>query len=151
MGERDLQRNRAGTPADSGSTEEPETTNRTQFRSRGAIPPVEKSGGTAQRSASDRAFGEDQRTHQLAEQGVSGNGQQLPHADRIAQSFGGAHADTVHGIQAHVGGPAAQATGALGAQAYAHGNAVAFGASPDLHTAAHEAAHVVQQRAGVHL
>jgi len=35
---------------------------------------------------------------------------------------------------------------ALGAQAYAVGDAVVFqGAAPDLHTAAHEAAHVIQQ------
>lgn len=31
------------------------------------------------------------------------------------------------------------------------GNAIAFRQAPDLHTAAHEAAHVLQQRAGVHL
>src|SRR6185436_12191050 len=48
--------------------------------------------------------------------------------------------------QAFVGGPAGEATSAMGAQAYATGNKVAFGSSPDLHTAAHEAAHVVQQR-----
>lgn len=39
----------------------------------------------------------------------------------------------------------------MGAEAFATGNHVAFASPPDLHTAAHEAAHVVQQRAGVHL
>ena len=39
----------------------------------------------------------------------------------------------------------------MGAQAFATGNHVAFAGTPDLHTAAHEAAHVVQQRGGVHL
>ena len=39
----------------------------------------------------------------------------------------------------------------MGAQAYATGNSVAFGQQPDLHTAAHEVAHVVQQRNGVSL
>ena len=40
----------------------------------------------------------------------------------------------------------------MGADAFATGEQVAFAArSPTLHTAAHEAAHVVQQRAGVHL
>src|SRR5262249_23052070 len=34
---------------------------------------------------------------------------------------------------------------------FAVGNAVAFDGAPDLHTAAHEAAHVVQQRGGVQL
>src|SRR6185295_18756758 len=43
------------------------------------------------------------------------------------------------------------ATASLGAHGYATGNSVAFAGTPDLHTAAHEAAHVVQQRAGVHL
>lgn len=39
----------------------------------------------------------------------------------------------------------------MGARAYATGNQVAFAASPDLHLAAHEAAHVVQQRGGIQL
>jgi hypothetical protein len=39
----------------------------------------------------------------------------------------------------------------MGAEAYATGNHTAFRSQPDLHTAAHEAAHVVQQRAGVAL
>ena len=37
------------------------------------------------------------------------------------------------------------------ASAFARGNDVAFGGTPDLHTAAHEAAHVVQQAGGVRL
>src|SRR5690606_28593576 len=40
---------------------------------------------------------------------------------------------------------------AMGAEAYATGEDIAFRSKPDLHTAAHEAAHVVQQRAGVQL
>src|SRR5206468_596297 len=48
-------------------------------------------------------------------------------------------------------GAARRASTALGAKAYAFGNNIAFGATPDLHTAAHEAAHVVQQRQGVSL
>src|SRR5262249_9478644 len=39
----------------------------------------------------------------------------------------------------------------LGARAYAYGDRIAFASAPDLHTAAHEAAHVVQQRRGVAL
>jgi cell wall-associated NlpC family hydrolase len=39
----------------------------------------------------------------------------------------------------------------MGASAYATGNSVAFAKTPDLHIAAHEAAHVVQQRGGVQL
>jgi hypothetical protein len=54
-------------------------------------------------------------------------------------------------VQAHVGGPATEGARAMGAQAYATGDRVAFAEVPDLHTAAHEAAHVVQQRGGVQL
>jgi hypothetical protein len=86
--------------------------------------------------------------HEAAARGVAGTPGTLPHRDRIQQLFG---RHDVSGIGAHVGGPAEQATRAIGATAYATGNQVAFGATPDLHTAAHEAAHVVQQRGGVQL
>jgi hypothetical protein len=84
----------------------------------------------------------------VAASGVVGSGQQLPYLDRIQSSFG---AHDVTGVRAHVGGAAASSSRALGASAYAIGDAVAFASSPDLHTAAHEAAHVVQQRGGVQL
>ena len=86
--------------------------------------------------------------HRAAAAGVSGSGSTLPYLDRIQTAFGG---HDVSGVQAHMGGAAADATASIGAQAYATGNSVAFRSSPDLHTAAHEAAHVVQQRAGVQL
>ena len=84
-----------------------------------------------------------------AAHGVSGSGGSLPFGDVIQQSFGPAH--DVSGVRAHIGGTAAHAASAIGASAYAIGNQVAFAGVPDLHTAAHEAAHVVQQRAGVRL
>ena len=85
----------------------------------------------------------------IAARGTSGAGSALPHVDRIQAAFG---RHDVSGITAHTGREAAQASQALGAQAYASGGKVAFGSeSPSLHTAAHEAAHVVQQRAGVQL
>jgi Domain of unknown function (DUF4157) len=77
--------------------------------------------------------------------GFHGSAGQLPHLDLIQRSFG-RHA--VSDVQAHIGGPAAESANALGATAYAAGNHVAFAESPTLHTAAHEAAHVIQQRAG---
>ncbi len=80
-----------------------------------------------------------------AEAGVAGSGQALPHGEVIQQAFG--HHD-LGGISAHVGGSAALAAQTLGAQAYATGQALAFAEPPDLHTAAHEAAHAVQQRSG---
>ncbi len=85
-------------------------------------------------------------TAALARQGVAGSGGALPHLDRIQQAFG---AHDVSGVQAHTGAQAAQAADAMGAQAYATGDTIAFAGAPDLFTAAHEAAHVVQQRAGV--
>lgn len=83
-----------------------------------------------------------------AQHGVSGTPQALPHGDQIQALFG---RHDVSGIHAHVGGPAAEASQQIGASAYATGSSVAFREAPDLHTAAHEAAHVVQQRGGVQL
>lgn len=80
--------------------------------------------------------------------GVRGSGSTLPHLDTIQASFG---RHDVSGVRAHVGGDAAAAASAIGAEAYATGNDVAFATAPTLHTAAHEAAHVVQQRGGVQL
>lgn len=107
-----------------------------------AAPVMRKSDGRA----GDMAGGDVQA---IAARGVQGGGQQLPHLDAIQNSFGPNH--DIAGIDAHVGGAAATAGEAIGAEAYATGNSVAFNKSPDLHTAAHEAAHVVQQRAGVQL
>ena len=90
------------------------------------------------------------QTQQIAATGVEGPGGSMPHADTIKQSFG-EHAPVVDGIHAHVGGKAAHAAQQIGAEAYATRNAVAFQSSPDLHTAAHEAAHIVQQKQGVSL
>ncbi|MEM9490937.1 MAG: DUF4157 domain-containing protein, partial [Myxococcota bacterium] len=54
-------------------------------------------------------------------------------------------------MSAHIGGPATEACDTMNAKGFATGNSVAFKESPDLPTAAHEAAHVVQQRGGVWL
>jgi len=86
--------------------------------------------------------------HAAAKKGISGAGGPLPHLDAIQKSFG--KHDVSH-IQAHTDGAAAAGARAMGAEAFATGNHVAFGGAPSLHTAAHEAAHVVQQRGGVQL
>jgi hypothetical protein len=86
--------------------------------------------------------------HAAAARGTSGASEQLPHQDRIQASFG---RHDVSNVKAHVGGAAKTAGEAMGAVAYATGNSAVFTAPPDLHTAAHEAAHVVQQRGGVSL
>jgi hypothetical protein len=86
--------------------------------------------------------------HGAAAHGTSGNATALPHHAQIQQSFGRHH---VGHIKAHVGGRATEGAQAMGASAFAMGEQVGFAAAPDLHTAAHEAAHVVQQRGGVQL
>lgn len=80
--------------------------------------------------------------------GVEGQGGRLPHREPIQRSFGD---HDVGSIRSYVGGAATNASDALGADAYAVGDAVGFRDHPDLHLAAHEAAHVVQQRGGVSL
>ncbi len=92
---------------------------------------------------------DDSAVREAAATGVAGPGAALPFLDRLQASFTSDH--DLSGVRAHVGGPAARASEQIGARAYATGNDVAFGETPDLHTAAHEAAHVVQQRGGVHL
>src|SRR5262249_35239523 len=67
----------------------------------------------------------------------------LPHAGRIARSFG---RHDVSGVKAHLGANAAASAHALGAAAYATGEHVVFARAPDLRSAAPEAAHVIQQR-----
>ncbi|MBZ0238969.1 MAG: DUF4157 domain-containing protein [Deltaproteobacteria bacterium] len=89
-----------------------------------------------------------EQVHRTADAGLAGASESLPFMDVIQKSFGD---HDVSGVRAHTGAEAAAANTQLGATAYARGNDVAFGGSPDLHTAAHEAAHVVQQRAGVSL
>ncbi|HEY0193650.1 MAG TPA: DUF4157 domain-containing protein [Kofleriaceae bacterium] len=94
------------------------------------------------------AAGSDAAVHASAQDGIATPSSSLPHADAIQRSFG---SHDISGIQAHAGPEAAASAGAMGAQAYATGNHVVLGGATDLHTVAHEAAHVVQQRAGVQL
>lgn len=92
--------------------------------------------------------GDSQAIHEAAARGTSDSGTGLPHFNRIQESFG---SHDVGGITAHVGDAAQEACDEMGALAYASGENVAFRGQPDLYTAAHEAAHVVQQRSGVQL
>jgi len=101
-----------------------------------------------QRSASAPVQLDSGAVQETAAKGVSGSGGALPHRATIEELFG---RHNVSGIKAHVGGEAATASRAISAEAYATGNNVAFASAPSLHTAAHEAAHVIQQRGGVQL
>ena len=87
--------------------------------------------------------------HDAAARGIASGGGALPFADKIQGAFG---VHDISNVQAHTGAQANEATGAMGANAYASGNHVVLGSgAQNLHTAAHEAAHVVQQRGGVSL
>jgi len=100
-------------------------------------------------SASDRQDpARPANVHAAAARGIAGSSQPLPFAGVIQRAFG---RHGIGNIEAHTDDAAAKGAGAMGAQAFATGDHVAFASSPDLHTTAHEAAHVVQQRAGVHL
>jgi hypothetical protein len=96
----------------------------------------------------DLAEGNVDNVTATAAAGVRGSGAPLPHLERIQKSFG---PHDISGIRAHVGGKAAESAVAIGANAYAIGGDVGFVTYPTLHTAAHEAAHVIQQRQGVQL
>jgi hypothetical protein len=88
------------------------------------------------------------RVHEAAKLGIGGTSGELPHLETIQRSFG---RHDVTGVAAHTGAQATAGAQAMGAAAFTMGNHVAFAGSADLRTAAHEAAHVVQQRAGVQL
>jgi hypothetical protein len=90
----------------------------------------------------------EKRAHDVASEGIAGTAGRLPHLNTIQQSFG---SYDVSDVEAHIGEQANNANQALGAVGYTLGNHVAFAGTPDLHTAAHEATHVVQQRGGVQL
>lgn len=90
--------------------------------------------------------GRDASILDVAGAGLRGAPRALPYLDKVQAAFG---RHDVRGVRAFVGGEAASANQALGASAYTMGASVAFRGAPDLHTAAHEAAHVVQQRSGV--
>src|SRR6185295_9888917 len=88
------------------------------------------------------------QVHHAAAEGVRGSAQPLPFLAAIQQSFG---SHDVTGVRAHLGSQAREANRKLGAVAFTRGEDIAFGRGATLHTAAHEAAHVVQQRAGIRL
>jgi hypothetical protein len=85
--------------------------------------------------------------NRMAEGGLSGPGTRLPYIERTQQSFGGHH--DLSGVRAHLDQRSASASRSMGAAAYTVGGSIAFDGWPNQHTAAHEAAHIVQQRRGL--
>ena len=86
--------------------------------------------------------------HEAAQRGLEGRHQRLPFLEQIQQSFG---RHQVTHIKAHTDDCAKDGAQKMGALAFAQGDHIAFAGPPSLHTAAHEAAHVIQQQAGVQL
>ena len=83
-----------------------------------------------------------------AHAGVTNASEPLPHLERIQNSFG---RHDVSFARTQVGGTAAQANERMGSLAYTSGGRIGFRNEPDVKLAAHEAAHVVQQRSGAKL
>jgi hypothetical protein len=79
-------------------------------------------------------------------QDADGASGELPFLSMIQRAFG---RHDLRGVTVTVGGEASDEFAAMGARAYTYGNHISFAATPDLHTAAHEAAHVIQQRHGI--
>ncbi len=119
-----------------------------RFGNRGVLTLLQMRARPAASSPSDPAGHVAAAAKKIADRGVNGSTQPLPFREQIQGSFG---RHDVSSIEAHMGGAASEASEALGAQGYTSDRSVAFGGKPDLRTAAHEAAHVIQQRAGVHL
>ncbi|HSS01015.1 MAG TPA: DUF4157 domain-containing protein, partial [Kofleriaceae bacterium] len=86
--------------------------------------------------------------HAAAARGVASPASPLPFGSTIQRAFG---RHDISSVQAHTGPQAARSAKSMGADAYAAGDHVVLGEKADLHTVAHEAAHVVQQRSGVQL
>lgn len=86
--------------------------------------------------------------HAAAARATAGTGERLPYADEISAALGGVDLSYIH---VHRDSAAQKGAAAIGASAFASGNAIVLGDKQDKHTVAHEVAHVLQQRAGVSL
>ena len=117
-----------------------------------AVPAVQRRADAApavQRPASAEPGKQDEASvHAAAAQGIATAASPLPHGISIQRLFG---RHDISQVQAHTGPEAAHSARNMGADAYATGDHVVLGHRTDLHTVAHEAAHVVQQRGGVQL
>ena len=78
--------------------------------------------------------------------GVAEGGSAIPFWATIQRSFG---RHDISQAKASIGGSAKESAEKMGANAIASGSQVCFAEMPDLFTAAHEAAHLIQQRGGV--
>lgn len=84
----------------------------------------------------------------VAKSGFTGHPGSYPFQRRIQAAFG---RHDISNVRAFNDAAAQRANRKLSSLAYASRDKVAFRGYPDLHTAAHEAAHIIQQRQGVQL
>jgi hypothetical protein len=116
--------------------------------------PVQMHAADVARSRHDHEDGDGDRDEastdgairRIAAEPITGGGAPLPHLAEIQRAFGPAH--DLSDVRTEIGGRAGRAATRIGAEAYAISHFVAFRETPSLALAAHEAAHVVQQRAG---
>lgn len=107
------------------------------------VDPLSEADGDAVQCAGDRATA----VKSAANQGVKGSGGPLPHLGEIQKAFG---KHSVSGVKAYTDEKAKQANAQMGSKAYAKGDKVALGeGGDDLRIVAHEATHIIQQRAGI--
>ena len=85
---------------------------------------------------------------QAATRGIQTPSGPLPYQEQLQRLFG---RFDLGAVKAHVNPEAASSARAMNARAYTAGDHVVFDGVPDLRTVAHEAGHVVQQRAGIQL
>ncbi|RYF89561.1 MAG: hypothetical protein EON95_18555, partial [Caulobacteraceae bacterium] len=92
-----------------------------------------------------RTAGQARAMHAVARRGLSDPAGPYPHGDRIRAAFG-SYAPI--GLAAHMGPAARAASRDLSAGGYVLNGRAAFAERPSLHTAVHEAAHMVHQAHG---
>lgn len=117
-------------------------------RRAGSSPPLDGAAHAAQRLYGNRAVGRLLDPQTVAHHAFAGAGGALPHLGAIQRSFGPYDVST---ISAYTGTRARQANRVMGSEAMTRGEQVALGGSTPLHVAAHEAAHVLQHRAGLRI
>ena len=88
------------------------------------------------------------KIHKAARQGIRTPSSTFPYAKEIQKSFG---RHDISGINFHNSSEAAQSARAMNARAYSTAGHVVSAGPISKHTAAHEAAHYIQQQAGVQL
>src|SRR5262249_43918688 len=111
----------------------------------GEPPPARDLGGWAPPADPTGAL-DDPRAACFEHYADAGPGDEFPFPAEIEAGFG-----RPIRARAQLDRSAADACDQLGAEAFTIGDRVSFRGPPDLHTAAHEAAHVLQQREGVQL